>query len=900
MWRLLQFCSHLVLVAVIWSAFTNDSGAATYTLTIQTNGSGSVNRNPTNSSYPGGSVVTITAVPSQGWYFSAWTGDESGTANPLNVTMTSNKVVTANFQMIPSYTLTLSTQGMGSITLNPPGGSYLSNSIVNATATPAVGWVFANWAGDAAGNANPLSITMNSNKTVVGIFAQPPVIDVPPTNVTAEVGATVNFNVHATGTAPLYYQWWFNGAKLSGATETNLTLSNVQLAQEGIYGITVTNGSGTASNWARLTITNGCTGSNVVTVATEEALRNAINIGGLVRLCFNGTITLTGSVAITHHVTLDAHDRTVVITGNNAVRLFSVSPGVTFSVTNLVMANGRHVGQDGANAGEQPAQDGFPGEGGAILNNGGTVQLISCTLVSNSVLAGKAGAAAFPFPNNGIGGEGRGGAILVRDGSLLLDSVNLLNNSAEGGAGVPGGIGTPSGTGGNGLGGAIYSTNGSIVVLNSIVRSNMCIAPGGGNGAAARGGAVWQTGGSLTCSNSHLLENAALGLNGSNNEPKPSAAYGGALASLAGTANLMGCRIGSNLARGGNRGFQALDHLGIGEAHGGGVFSTGTFLASESSFFGNRALAGNSLQANIDGRGGALYNAGTGVVDRCSFTSNTAIGGGASSGGTRGGQGLGGGIYNLSQLTMTNCTSALNLAQGGYGVSFGGAGDGLGGGVYNNGVFRAVNATIASNSVVGGATPGDPGFSAGANVAADSGTLSLQNSIIAYPGSSSNAWGTITDAGFNISSDGSANFNSGSSFNFTDPLLFPPGNNGGPTLTLALHPDSPAVDTGTAAGAPSKDQRGFARPAGAGFDMGAYERQNASSQSPVLQLTRDGSALKLSFQAQANVTYVLQYSTTLTSWTDMETIGPFPNASQVNRTIPLNGPSLRFYRLFIP
>ena len=60
-------------------------------------------------------------------------------------------------------------------------------------------------------------------------------------------------------------------------------------------------------------------------------------------------------------------------------------------------------------------------------------------------------------------------------------------------------------------------------------------------------------------------------------------------------------------------------------------------------------------------------------------------------------------------------------------------------------------------------------------------------------------------------------------------LLSPLGNYGGPTATMALQPGSPAIDNGScldAGGSPLLvDQRGVARPQGAGCDMGAYEYQ---------------------------------------------------------------------------
>jgi len=357
----------------------------------------------------------------------------------------------------------------------------------------------------------------------------------------------------------------------------------------------------------------------------------------------------------------------------------------------------------------------------------------------------------------------------------------------------------------------------------------------------------------------------------------------------------------SNLARGGN----AFRYSGTGEAQGGAIYSSGTVFASESSFTGNQALSGNYSSINTDGRGGALYNLDTAVLSGCSFISNIARGGSAGNFGTPtvnypGGHGQGGGIYNLSLLNITNCTIALNSSQGGEaGYPDGIPGSGLGGGVYNsNGVFTAVNVTIATNFVVPGEGYHFTGVSAGANAGVSGGTLALRNSILADPtGTNNNAWGPITDAGYNMSSDGSANFNSGSSFNYTDPLLGPLADNGGPTPTMALSPDSPAVDFGTSVGAPLTDQRGFVRPAGLGFDMGAYELSASPIQRPILMIGRVGNNVWLSFHAQTGATYILQNSTTLTNWTDTEIIGPFGSDTQVNRTNSFYSPSIDFFRL---
>jgi hypothetical protein len=84
----------------------------------------------------------------------------------------------------------------------------------------------------------------------------PPGIILQPTNQVVTVGGTTTFNVVAGGTPPLSFQWNFNGTNIVGATNTTLTLTNVQLSQAGNYAVTVTNvyGSVLSSN-AVLTVT---------------------------------------------------------------------------------------------------------------------------------------------------------------------------------------------------------------------------------------------------------------------------------------------------------------------------------------------------------------------------------------------------------------------------------------------------------------------------------------------------------------------------------------------------------------------------------------------------------------------------------------------------------------------
>jgi hypothetical protein len=61
-----------------------------------------------------------------------------------------------------------------------------------------------------------------------------------PTNETVSVGYSATLGIVATGMQPLNYQWEFNGTNLAGATNSFLTLTNVQPEAGGIYSVTVT------------------------------------------------------------------------------------------------------------------------------------------------------------------------------------------------------------------------------------------------------------------------------------------------------------------------------------------------------------------------------------------------------------------------------------------------------------------------------------------------------------------------------------------------------------------------------------------------------------------------------------------------------------------------------------
>ena len=147
-----------------------ESSLVQYTLTLNAIG-GSISPNPAGGTYDDGTSVTLTATPDSGFQFTGWSGDASGTTNPLSITMDADKTITAMFSPI-QRTLTLNaTNGSISTNPNPVGGTYDDGTSVALTASPDPGFEFSGWSGDASGTTNPLTITMDADKTITATFA---------------------------------------------------------------------------------------------------------------------------------------------------------------------------------------------------------------------------------------------------------------------------------------------------------------------------------------------------------------------------------------------------------------------------------------------------------------------------------------------------------------------------------------------------------------------------------------------------------------------------------------------------------------------------------------------------------------------------------------------------------
>jgi len=120
-------------------------------------------------------VMTIKAIPNTDMIFSNWHGNLSGSQNPVTIQMFEHKTIEVNF--IHEMVL-LTLEGNGDAMINslpqtslPVKRYFQKNSYVTIKAVPLEN--FLRWQGDCEDTTNPVSMVMNSNKTITAQFKSP-------------------------------------------------------------------------------------------------------------------------------------------------------------------------------------------------------------------------------------------------------------------------------------------------------------------------------------------------------------------------------------------------------------------------------------------------------------------------------------------------------------------------------------------------------------------------------------------------------------------------------------------------------------------------------------------------------------------------------------------------------
>src|SRR5215471_16780591 len=179
-------------------------------------------------------------------------------------------------------------------------------------------------------------------------LAQTPSVTSPPQSRSLRVGDHLAFVVSASGAATLKYQWSFNGTPISNATNTSLSLTNIQLTNAGTYTVAVTNGSGSNGASATLSVASApwrLYPTNLVALRAGDGVAGLANSGNTyyldqfttggvyvssVMVPDSGSSSLVGFNAATdHYLDVSSNNRAVLWGGCNVTRPFSGTMSTT-------------------------------------------------------------------------------------------------------------------------------------------------------------------------------------------------------------------------------------------------------------------------------------------------------------------------------------------------------------------------------------------------------------------------------------------------------------------------------------------------------------------------------------------------------------------------------------------
>ena len=230
------------------------------------------------------------------------------------------------------------------------------------TTTTTVTMYGASISGGYGGSTGTTVLTITVNPAAVA-----PSITTQPGNQTVIAGQTAAFNVSATGTAPLSYQWRKNGANITGATSSSYTTPATTTADSGsTFSVVVTNSAGSAtSNNATLTVNAPAVAPSITshpanqTVTAGQMATFSVSASGTAPLSYqwrkNG-LYITGATSSSYTTpattTADSGSTFSVVvtnsagstTSNNAtltVNAAAVAPSITTQPANQTVTAGQ-------------------------------------------------------------------------------------------------------------------------------------------------------------------------------------------------------------------------------------------------------------------------------------------------------------------------------------------------------------------------------------------------------------------------------------------------------------------------------------------------------------------------------------------------------------------------------
>jgi hypothetical protein len=188
----------LITAALVWAMTgCTEVYPTEYELTISSTAGGNVTV-PGEGSFTCGKGVSVwlSAAPDKGCRFVKWEGNVTTIGNVTNaqtvVRVTGEYSITAKFEEIPKYHLTVNSTAGGSV--HTPGQgtfTYNDGTVVNLVATPAGPYAFVNWTGDVSSiadvNAATTTINMSGNYSIRANFEGEAAVNITDRNLEAAI-----------------------------------------------------------------------------------------------------------------------------------------------------------------------------------------------------------------------------------------------------------------------------------------------------------------------------------------------------------------------------------------------------------------------------------------------------------------------------------------------------------------------------------------------------------------------------------------------------------------------------------------------------------------------------------------------------------------------------------------
>ena len=220
------------------------------------------------------------------------TGVQPANAGSYSVVVTNiaGSVTSGNAVLSVVYTLSVASMGSGSLSVYPSQATYTSNATVTITATPNAGKKFLNWAGDATGTNNPLSVSMTTNKSVIAVFSDG-VTDIIVDNADATATFSGSWTTSST-TTPFYGSNYAFANTVSGSA-TSTAIYRPTLYAAGRYDVFMwyTSGGNRATNAPITIVHNGSSDA----LTWDESINGANSNGGTWTLISSEQLFQTGT-----------------------------------------------------------------------------------------------------------------------------------------------------------------------------------------------------------------------------------------------------------------------------------------------------------------------------------------------------------------------------------------------------------------------------------------------------------------------------------------------------------------------------------------------------------------------------------------------------------------------------